>query len=281
MYAGLLFFFQRSMIFPRGMIPSVPEPVISPHIRQIRLETGKESVDMWLLEADARFERPCPAVIFAHGNAELIDFWPEYLDRFQHIGIHLLLVEYPGYGRSTGRPSQTSITRVLTAAYDRLISLEQVDSRRIILFGRSIGGGAVCSLAKVRPSAAIILMSTFTGIRYFAIRYGLPSALVRDPMDNLGFLQNYEQPVLVLHGRHDEIIPYSHALLLLSASPKASLISWECGHNDCPPDWEDFWKEVVSFLGQWELVPMDPNTSPASGENRGKEPGMDRTGSKR
>jgi pimeloyl-ACP methyl ester carboxylesterase len=263
------------------MILSVPEPVISPHIRQIRLETGKESVDMWLLEADARFERPCPAVIFAHGNAELIDFWPEYLDRFQHIGIHLLLVEYPGYGRSTGRPSETSITRVLTAAYDRLISLEQVDSRRIILFGRSIGGGAVCSLAKVRPSAAIILMSTFTGIRYFAIRYGLPSALVRDPMDNLGFLQNYEQPVLVLHGRHDEIIPYSHALLLLSASPKASLISWECGHNDCPPDWEDFWKEVVSFLGQWELVPMDPNTSPASGENRGKEPGMDRTGYKR
>jgi len=247
-YTGLVFFLQRSMIFPRGVIPPFTDPVRPQGTEVFSIHTGEETIEAWFIPADAAFPGPCPAVIFAHGNAELIDFWPEYLKPLSRNGIHLLLVEYPGYGRSTGRPSEKSIQRAFTAAYDQLVVNNTVDPGRIILFGRSIGGGAICSLAKARPSAGLILLSTFTSIRSFAPRYGLFPFMIRDPMDNIGVLMEYSRSVLILHGKHDELIPFHHAEALVSASRNARLIAYDCGHNDCPPDWNGFWKDVFAFL---------------------------------
>lgn len=253
-YAGLLFFLQRSMIFPRFVIPPFTDPVRPQDAEIFTIHTGEESVEAWFIPANAAFSGPCPTVIFAHGNAELIDFWPEYLKPLSQNGIHLLLVEYPGYGRSKGKPSEKSITRTLTAAYDQLVARSTVDPGRIILFGRSIGGGAVCSLAKSRPSAGLILLSAFTSIRSFAPRYGLFPFMVRDPMDNISVLKEYRQPVLILHGKSDDIIPFSHGRELASASLNARLIAYDCGHNDCPPDWGVFWKDVFAFLREHGMM---------------------------
>ncbi|MGD9973667.1 MAG: alpha/beta hydrolase [Desulfatirhabdiaceae bacterium] len=254
-YAGLLFFMQRSMIFPRGMIPVAAGLSLPKDIDRWTVKTEKETVEAWFVPAAENQSRSlCPAVIFAHGNAELIDFWVEPLNRFSQNGIHLLLVEYPGYGRSTGTPSEASISRSMTAAYDLLVRQNRVDASRIILLGRSIGGGAVCRLARIRPSAALILMSTFTSIRSFAVRYGLPPFLVRDPMDNLSLIQQYDHPVLILHGRQDEIIPFQHAQTLHSAARNSRLIPYDSGHNDCPPDWSVFWTDVLGFLKEHHIL---------------------------
>lgn len=247
-YAGLVFFLQRSMIFPRFVIPPFTDPARPQTAEVLMIHTGEETVEAWFIPADAGFPGPCPAVIFAHGNAELIDFWPEYLKPLSQNGIHLLLVEYPGYGRSKGRPSEKSITRAFTSAYDLLVARNTVDPGRIILFGRSIGGGAVCSLAKARPSAGLILLSTFTSIRSFAPRYGLFPFMIRDPMDNIVVLKEYPRPSLILHGNRDDLIPFTHAEALASVSKNARLIAYDCGHNDCPPDWNVFWKDVFAFL---------------------------------
>lgn len=247
-YAGMIFFIQRSLIFPRSVIPPYSDP-IRPEGAEIHwLQTGEGTVETWFIPADAAFSGPRPAVIFAHGNAELIDFWPAYLKPLSQNGIHLMLVEYPGYGRTPGKPSEKSISRAFTTAYDHLITLKTVDPHHIILFGRSIGGGTVCSLAKERPSAGIILLSTFTSIRSFAPRYGLFPFMIRDPMDNLDVVKNYPKPVLILHGKHDELISFTHAEKLAAASRNARLVAYDCGHNDCPPDWQLFWKDVMAFL---------------------------------
>lgn len=253
-YAGLVFFLQRSLIFPRSVIPPLTDPIRPQDAEVLSIPTGTESVEAWFIPADATFSAPCPAVIFAHGNAELIDFWPEYLKPLSQNGIHLMLVEYPGYGRSKGRPSEKSITRAFTAAYDQLIARKTVDPGRIILFGRSIGGGAICDLANARPSAGLILLSTFTSIRSFAPAYGLFPFMIRDPMDNLGVLRQYPRPVLILHGKQDELIPYFHAKALASIARNARLISYDCGHNDCPPDWNAFWKDVFAFLRENDMM---------------------------
>jgi len=163
-------------------------------------------------------------------------------------------VEYPGYGRSAGSPSQKSITQTFLAAYDALSNRKDVDPSRIILFGRSLGGGAVCALAARRPSAALILMSTFTSARAFAKRYLAPSFLVRDPFDNLAVVKNYPAPVLILHGRRDTVIPFSHGVELHRAARQGTLIAYEAGHNDCPPDWKVFWRHVRSFLRENKII---------------------------
>ncbi len=250
LYCAALFLLQRQMLFPRHLAPA-PGPKQEPaptgiSSRWIEYPGGR--VEAWFLPPGAG-ARPAPAMIFAHGNAERIDdLVPEFLP-FSGLGIGVLLVEYPGYGRSPGAPSQATITAAMTAAYDDLVSRPGVDPARVVLYGRSLGGGAVCALAARRPSAAMILASSFTSVRSFARRYGLPGFLVRDPFDNLAVVRRYGQPLLVVHGRRDEVIPFAHGEALFRAAPQGRLLAWDCGHNDCPPDGDRFLSDLADFLG--------------------------------
>ncbi len=256
LWCTLLFVLQRQILFPRGLIPGWPGSNRNiPGLEKIWLDTASGKVEAWYLApAGSSPQGRIPAVIFGHGNGELIDFWPEELFRFTEMGLALMLVEYPGYGRSAGTPSEQSITDAFVVAYDSLTHKPEVDSARIILFGRSLGGGAVCALARRRPSAALILMSTFTGVRDFAARYLAPGFLVRDPFDNLSTVQSYENPVLIIHGRHDEVIPFSHGRRLHEVAHKGTLVLYDAGHNDCPPDWNAFWRDVAKFLTGNEII---------------------------
>jgi fermentation-respiration switch protein FrsA (DUF1100 family) len=178
---------------------------------------------------------------------------------FTHWGMGVLLVEFPGYGRSEGTPTQDTITKTFMAAYDLISRRNGVDPSKIILYGRSIGGGVVCSLSRHRPAAAMILTSTFTSVRSFAKRYLAPAFLVRDPFDNLSAVQEFQEPLLILHGTHDEIIPYKHGQALYKVSKNANFISLDCGHNDCPPDWIEFWEEIGKFLKKANLLSLPDN----------------------
>jgi fermentation-respiration switch protein FrsA (DUF1100 family) len=247
-YCALLFFAQRHVLFPRYMIPTPAAPDLKAMgIEPLWLETSFGRVEAWYLPPRPA-DTPSPAVIFGHGNGELIDYWPNELRRFASLGVGLLMVEYPGYGRSAGSPSQASISETFTRAYDLLASRKDVDPARIVLFGRSLGGGAVCDLALKRPSAALILMSAFKSVSAFAVRYLAPAFMIRDPFDNLAVVRQYPGPVLVIHGSFDEVVPFSHGQALHAAARNAKMIVYEAGHNDCPPDWAVFWRDVEDFL---------------------------------
>jgi len=256
-YCLFLFLVQRHMLFPRYMIPDVDQveyPARSDReIIWIKGTFGE--VETWLLKPDSiSMQKPVPLVIFAHGNAERIEYNVDEMTQFLRWGMAVLLVEFPGYGRSTGKPSQANITDAFVAAYDQISKRADLRADKIIFYGRSIGGGAICSLLKQRPATAVILMSTFTSVRAFAPRYLVPPFLVRDPFDNLAVISNYAGPLLLIHGKHDEVIPYSHGKKLLEAVPGARLISYDCGHNDCPPDWRAHWQEIESFLRQANVL---------------------------
>ena len=241
-YGAILFFMQRRIVFPRQLIgPSPPAPLPASGMKRIWLETRAGRTETWLLppSADAR---PGPAVIFAHGNAELIDHWAGEMTAFTRLGFAVLLVEYPGYGRSEGSPTEASVTETLVTAYDMLAAREDVDANRIAFMGRSLGGGAVCALAAERRPAALILLSTFKSINAVAVeKYYLPGFFARDSFDNLKTLGSYSGPVLIAHGTRDNVIPYSHGVALREASRRGSLITYEAAHNNCPPDWPAFW----------------------------------------
>jgi pimeloyl-ACP methyl ester carboxylesterase len=257
-YCGLIFLMQRQIMFPRYLIDIPPESTDLPFLEKIWIKTSFGKIEAWFLPPEMNnMSVPAPAVIFAHGNGELIDMWPNELKNFNRFGIGLFLVEYPGYGRSEGTPSQKNIRETFNNAYDVLIGRKDVDPAKIILFGRSLGGGAVCLLAADRPSAAMILMSTFTGTRSFAKKYLVPSFLVRDPFDNLTVIRRYSEPLLVIHGKIDEVIPYSHGKALYASAPHAKMITYACGHNDCPQDWEIFWRDIKAFLGTSGIIEND------------------------
>jgi len=249
-YCIILFLLQRSVLFPTQYTQTVPGAAERyPDMEILWLDTGFGRVESWFMPADPVDEkRPSPLIIYAHGNAELIDLWPHEFGNLTRMGVSVLLVEYPGYGRSAGSPSQKSITEAFIRAYDEVVSRPDVDASRVILFGRSLGGGAVCALSKHRPAKAIILMSTFTSVRAMAKRYLAPGFLVRDPFDNRSALETYRGPVVIFHGKFDTVISYAHGKSLSRSTQNAKLITYQAGHNDCPPDWGLFWLDVKAFL---------------------------------
>jgi uncharacterized protein len=237
------------MLFPRPAAPSTstrPEDA-----RQVWLSTSAGPVEAWYLAPTHSPKHSSPLIIFFHGNGELIDSQPDDFVQPRQSGLGVLLVEYPGYGRSSGSPSQVSVTAAALAAFDWAKTQPQVDSARIVAQGRSLGGAIAAILAAERPTAALVLESTFTSVRSFAHGFGVPELLVRDPFDTRALLQEYRRPTLVLHGDHDLIVPPSHGRELGRAARHAELHFLPCGHNDCVRPWP----LVLRFLTDARVLP--------------------------
>jgi uncharacterized protein len=247
-YWALLFFAQRSILFPVPRLAGAPPR--PPEAEQIWLHTSFGRVEAWYLPAIGSGSGPLPLLVFSHGNAELIDYWPEEFDEPRRWGVSVLLVEYPGYGRSDGAPSQQSITESMLAAYDWALQHARVDASRIIPYGRSLGGGAAAIVSIERPVPALILESSFSSVAAFAAGFGAPRFLVRDPFDSVSAVKSFTGPILILHGERDDIVPPHHARALAAAASDAALKFMPCGHNDCPRPWAD----VRAFLEQHGLL---------------------------
>ena len=244
--AGAWMGLQRRVIYPRPRHPAPPQ--LPAGAETVWLGQDR-SVEAWFLAPAA--SAPFPVVMFMHGNGELIDDHVDVL-ALTGEGLGVLLVEYPGYGRSGGRPNQRSITAAVVAAFDYLGAQPQVDSERIVAYGRSIGGGAACALAAVRPVAALVLESSFTRLADLMPRF-VPRALMLDRFDNLAVVAAGDSPVLVLHGERDRIIPYAHGEVLAHAAGTTP-VRMACGHNDCPTPLRD----VVRFLREHGILSGGP-----------------------
>ncbi len=232
-YWALVWFWQRSLMYPAPPLAGFSARPAS--AQQVWLDIPGARVEAWYLPA--AFDKAAPLLLYTHGNGELIDLWPPAFEVPRSWGVAALLVEYPGYGRSSGQPTQQSITAASLAAYDWAVKQPGIDPQRIVAYGRSLGGGAACVLASQRPVAALILESTFTSVRPFARSFRAPGFLVRDPFDNLSVVKTFRKPLLIVHGEHDEVIPVQHARGLAQAAPHAELHLLKCGHNDCPKPW--------------------------------------------
>ncbi|MEN8246198.1 MAG: alpha/beta hydrolase, partial [Thermodesulfobacteriota bacterium] len=228
-------------------IPPFPEMVRN--FEQFWLTTEQGDVEWWLFKGhgvDAL--HPGPTVLIAHGNRELIDFYLSRAEAYQSMGYNVLLGEYRGYGRSTGKPSRKRIASDYKRFYDQLIAMPTVDPERIVFHGRSLGGGVLSELSRHRPPAAIIVESTFTSIKDMA--HGAPDFLLSDNYDTLSALKDYQGPILIIHGNEDKVVPVKHALEMKKQVPAAQLILYDCGHSDGPPDWEAYWKDITGFLDE-------------------------------
>lgn len=245
-YGVLVFLIQRAVVYP-GQFAESPRPTSAPPagVRQIWLDTDGGPVESWLIAKDG--SGPRAVLLFAHGNGELIEHWLPEMHTVADLGFAVLLVEYPGYGYSAGRPRRSTLEGTFVAAFDT-ISAQVADDTPVVGWGRSLGGGAISDLARVRPLDALILQSTFTSAAAMARRSGVPGVLVRDRFDTESAVAGFTGPVLVLHGRRDEVIPFSHGQRLAEARPAIDFEELPCGHNDCARVWSDLARHVSEFL---------------------------------
>jgi pimeloyl-ACP methyl ester carboxylesterase len=246
----------RDALFPghlRRPDPSAAAGIIG--LERWKRDIGGETVEAWWLPAQpregARSRGPDgrrPVVLFAHGNAELVEDWPDALAPLRAMGVHVLLPELRGYGDSGGAPSQAAVVEDFACFRARLLEREDVDPDRLVYIGRSLGGGVACALSTLAPPRALVLLSTFTSARAMMRRYLVPGFLVEDPFDNLSAVASLECPVWVVHGTRDDLVPTSHGRALAEAAKRGRLTLYDAGHNDCPPDFGEFFRELRTFF---------------------------------
>ena len=136
-------FLQRQMLFPRSYAVAPANLNKPAALREVWIDTPEGKVEAWFLPGEGvNRELPGPAVLFAHGNAEVIDNNLDLMRGYSQLGISVMACEYRGYGRSAGSPSQSAITEDFIRFFDALVAMPEVDRSRIFFNGRSLGGGA-------------------------------------------------------------------------------------------------------------------------------------------
>ena len=255
-FLAWLFYQQTSIIYPGARNHVDAHPPQTPGLEVLTLPTSTGDVEALFLPAEPTPQAALqPVMIFGHGNGEVVDNWVSALNGFRARGIGVLLVEYPGYGRSMGSPSELAVRTAMDAAFDRIARDPRVDRTRIFGFGQSLGGGAICLLARDRPLRALILQSTFPSLDIFTAAYWAPPFLLRDHFDNLATLEHFSGPVLVIHGRQDQLIPWEQGRRLATASAHSTFRLYECGHGCWDPDHLPFWKDAEPFLLDAGIIP--------------------------
>lgn len=254
-YCAILFFAQRNLLYPGQYRKEVVSLSQLPYpAENVALRNSFGTTEALFVRAVPDDEEKRPVVVFAHGNGERITDWVFALRPYLEMGIHVFLVEYPGYGHSGGRPSQKTISATFRNSLLWLGDQQGVDGEKIIFHGRSLGGAVLAQVLDEKHPAALILQSTFISLRPFARRYFAPAFLLRDPFDGIKNLSGYTGPTLVMHGKGDAIVPFQHAERLKEMMPQAQLIAYECGHNDLPPSWQKYWANIQNFLQEYDVI---------------------------
>jgi uncharacterized protein len=199
---------------------------------------------------------PCPgasgALLYLHGNAGNLSFRADTVGQLRKaLDLSVLIIDYPGFGKSTGSPSEEGCYRAADAAYDWLVQDQKIAPTEIVLFGKSLGGGVATELASRRDHRALALVKTYTSLPDVAghLYPFIPvQLLMRNRFDSISRIAACRRPVFVAHGTADELIPFELGQRLYEAAnePKEFFTMPGHGHNDPFP--AEFYTALREFL---------------------------------
>jgi len=173
-------------------------------------------------------------VLYFHGNRQNIERYAKFSKFFTDQGFEVWMMDYPGFGKSTGKRNEQAIYQDAMLLYRMAIALQP--SENIIIYGKSVGTGVASQLASVRECGHLILETPYFNIdalakHYFPIYPVNPLSKYSFPINT--YLQFVKAPVTIFHGTSDEVIPYNQAKKLKKENPDVNLITIEKGkHNN-------------------------------------------------
>ncbi|MFC1703271.1 alpha/beta hydrolase [Candidatus Omnitrophota bacterium] len=220
----------RSIFIPTREVITTPQQVDLP-FEDIFFKT-EDSIELngWFIKSP----KAKATIIFAHGNGGNICHRLEKIAFFYHLGINTFIFDYRGYGKSKGKPTEEGIYKDGRAAFDYLIRRDDIDRKKIIAYGESIGGAVAIDLATHRDVACVIAESTFSSAKEMGkIVYPfLPSFLFISKFDSITKVKNLKTQKLFIHSRNDEIVPFSLGKKLFDAAAQPKeLLTITGGHN--------------------------------------------------
>ena len=209
---------ERMLYFPTSEIEATPHDIGLDYEDVSFAAADGVTLHGWHVPAQAGRA----TLLFMHGNAGNISHRLDSIRLFHGLSLDIFIFDYRGYGRSGGQPDERGTYLDARAAWDTLLA-RGVDPKRIILFGRSLGGPIAATLAAEVEPAALIVESTFTSAADVAATLypWLPvRTLMRFEYDTRARLRERTCPLLIVHSEDDELIGYSHALALYADAPE-------------------------------------------------------------
>ena len=243
--------------YPSRSVSVTPEAIgLSYEDIRIRTEDG-ENITGWFLPAPATNAASLPAcgrtLLFLHGNAGNISHRLDSLAYFHRLGFAVFIIDYRGYGQSTGKPSVKGTLLDAKAAWNWLLKQKKIRPEAIIIFGRSLGGAVAASLAGEVGPGALIMESSFT--RLYDVGKSLypfipVSLFLPQDYDSVASLRGGNFPLLVVHSVEDELIPYALSERIFAAydGPKQFLRINGSHNAGFQTDWARYLAGLEQFL---------------------------------
>ena len=187
-------------------------------------------------------------ILYSHGNGEDLGMIRSHLEKLSESGCNVISYDYPGYGLSSGDPTEDGCFESIDSVLSYMITDLGIKKDKIILWGRSLGSGPSCYLASQNIFAGIILESPF--LSAFRTVSEIP-IIPWDYFQNIKFAKDINVPSLVIHGRWDEVVPFRHGKRLhnLLGGTKEFLQIKHASHNDLVQKGGSLYKEtIISFI---------------------------------
>jgi uncharacterized protein len=207
--------------------------------------------------------KPKGVVLYLKGNSRSIKGWGKFAVDFTRLGFDVVMMDYRGFGKSTGKRTEKNMKDDLQRVYD--ILKNKVDEKYIIIYGRSMGSGFAAKLASNNNPRMLVLESPYYSMRKMAKRYipFMPASLiVRFPLTTYKWIKYVKCPIKIIHGTKDRLIPYKSSLSLSNINPKLTRLYSVIGggHNNLHT-FEEYHRMMEEILNSRELKPIDPSKS--------------------
>ncbi|MEH1862538.1 MAG: alpha/beta hydrolase [Nostoc sp.] len=221
-FAVFVYFRADSMIFLSQPSSYQDDPTI------LKLRSGENTniSATYLLNNQAKY-----TILYSHGNSEDLGDIKQILEKLHAWGFSVFAFDYRGYGTSQGKSTESHAYEDINSAYNYLTQNLKIPPERIIVLGRSVGGGSAVNLATQKPVAGLIIESSFISAFQVIVPFRI---LPFDKFPNLDNIKKVKCPILVIHGKADNIIPFTHGEKLFNAATSPKLYLWveEANHND-------------------------------------------------
>lgn len=225
-FALYIFFFTDHLIFLPPEASYDYRPDQDPTAIRILTGDGNVIAARYLPHPKSRH-----TILYSHGNASNLGSILPVLQSLQSRGFSVFAYDYPGYGYSTGKPTEGRAYNAIEVAYSYLTDQLDIPPEKIILHGQSLGGGPSTYLAAREPVAGLILESTFATVFQVALPLRI---LPFEKFPNIRRIGKINCPLLIIHGTHDQTIPFSHSEELFAAAvePKQLVASAQADHSN-------------------------------------------------
>jgi fermentation-respiration switch protein FrsA (DUF1100 family) len=226
------------------------------NLQDLWLDGQGVRIHAWWLVPDG-WDSSNGAALFFHGNGGNVSYCDHILDSWnQERGEGIMAIDYPGYGKSEGGPSETGCYAAARSAYDWLTNEQGIDGDRIILIGQSLGTAVATNLAADLPHRALVLLSPFTSMPDMAAkRFPIfPGRwFIHNRFNNLERIGRCQRPLFIVHGTNDELVPFEHSERVYAAAntPKQLHALDGMGHHILLND--SFYRAFQEFLQDSEL----------------------------